>query len=122
MFRFALTRFASLAISLIVASLVIFALIEIVPGDPAAYMLGMNASPETVAALRAQLGLDAGPVARYAGWVLGMLRGDFGVSYTYRTPVAGYYQCGSGTHAGGCVTGGPGRLASKQVLNDLASP
>ena len=52
-------------------------------------MLGMNASPETVAALRAELGLDAGPVARYLGWVGGMLRGDFGISYTYRTPVAG---------------------------------
>jgi peptide/nickel transport system permease protein len=59
-----------------------------VPGDPAAYMLGMNASPETVAALRAELGLDAGPVERYLTWAGGMLRGDFGISYTYRTPVA----------------------------------
>ncbi len=39
----------------------------------------------------------------------------------YRTPVDGYYQCGSGTHPGGCVTGGPGRLASQQVLADLAT-
>ena len=38
----------------------------------------------------------------------------------YRTPIAGYYQCGSGTHPGGCVSGGPGRLASKQILGDLA--
>jgi phytoene dehydrogenase-like protein len=38
----------------------------------------------------------------------------------YRTPIAGYYQCGSGTHPGGCVTGGPGKLASKQILADLA--
>jgi phytoene dehydrogenase-like protein len=38
----------------------------------------------------------------------------------YRTPIAGYYQCGSGTHPGGCVTGGPGRLASQQILSDLA--
>ena len=52
-------------------------------------MLGMNASPEAVAALRAELGLDAGPLARYLGWVGGMLSGDFGISYTYRTPVAG---------------------------------
>jgi phytoene dehydrogenase-like protein len=37
----------------------------------------------------------------------------------YRTPIAGYYQCGSGTHPGGCVTGGPGRLASQQILRDL---
>jgi peptide/nickel transport system permease protein len=68
--------------------MVIFFAIEIVPGDPAAYMLGMNATPETVAALRAELGLDAGPVARYFDWVGGMIRGDFGISYTYRTPVA----------------------------------
>jgi peptide/nickel transport system permease protein len=86
--RYALTRLVSLGASLVVASLVIFTAIEIVPGDPAAYMLGMNASPETVAALRAELGLDAGPVERYLAWAGGMLRGDFGISYTYRTPVA----------------------------------
>jgi peptide/nickel transport system permease protein len=51
-------------------------------------MLGLNASPETVAALRAELGLDAGPVARYFAWVGGMLTGDLGISYTYRTPVS----------------------------------
>jgi peptide/nickel transport system permease protein len=83
-----LRRLASLILSLIVASVVIFVTIEIVPGDPAAFMLGMNASPETVAALRSQLGLDQGPVERYLAWTGGMLRGDFGISYTYRTPVA----------------------------------
>ena len=89
MLRYALTRLVSLALSLVVASLVIFVALEVVPGDPAGYMLGLNATPETVAALRAELGLDAGPVERYLGWVGGMLRGDFGISYTYRTPVAG---------------------------------
>lgn len=39
----------------------------------------------------------------------------------YRTPIEGYYQCGSGTHPGGCVSGGPGRLASKQILRDLSN-
>lgn len=39
----------------------------------------------------------------------------------YRTPIAGYYQCGSGTHPGGCVTGGPGRLASQQILADRSA-
>lgn len=39
----------------------------------------------------------------------------------YRTPIAGYYQCGSGTHPGGCVTGGPGKLAAQQILGDLES-
>ena len=89
MLRYALTRFLSLAVSLVVASLVIFVALSVVPGDPAAYMLGLNATPETVAALRTELGLDAGPVARYLAWVGGMLTGDFGISYTYRTPVAG---------------------------------
>jgi peptide/nickel transport system permease protein len=87
--RYALTRLASLAASLAAASLAIFLLVEVVPGDPAATMLGMTATPEAVAALRAELGLDQGPVARYLAWVGGMLTGDFGVSYTYRTPVAG---------------------------------
>jgi peptide/nickel transport system permease protein len=86
--RYLLNRLISLALSLLIASLVIFVSIEVVPGDPAAYMLGMNASPETVAALRSQLGLDAGPVERYFAWVGGMLVGDFGTSYTYRTPIA----------------------------------
>ena len=38
----------------------------------------------------------------------------------YRTPIDGYYQCGSGTHPGGCVSGGPGKLASERILADLA--
>ena len=36
----------------------------------------------------------------------------------YRTPIQGYYQCGSGTHPGGCVSGAPGKLASKAILKD----
>lgn len=86
--RYLLGRLISLALSLLVASLVIFAVIEIVPGDPAAYMLGLNASPDTVAALRDQLGLNAAPPARYLAWITGMARGEFGLSYTYRVPVA----------------------------------
>ena len=88
MLHYLLKRLVSLGLSLLIASIVIFVSIEVVPGDPAAYMLGMNASPETVAALRSQLGLDAGPVERYFAWVGGMLVGDFGTSYTYRTPIA----------------------------------
>ncbi len=81
-------RFVSLAISLLVASLVIFVAIEVVPGDPAAYMLGLNAQPDTVAALRSELGLDASRTSRYVAWITGLLQGDLGISYTYRTPVA----------------------------------
>ena len=88
MLHYLASRLASLILSLLVASLVIFAVIEVIPGDPASYMLGMNASAETVAALRAQLGLEEGLVPRYFGWLGGMLRGDFGTSYTYKVPVS----------------------------------
>jgi peptide/nickel transport system permease protein len=81
-------RLVSLVLSLVVASIVIFFVMEVLPGDPAQFILGMNARPDTLAALRAQLGLDAPALARYFGWVLGMLHGDFGVSYTYRVPVS----------------------------------
>jgi peptide/nickel transport system permease protein len=88
MLRFAFTRALSLALSLLVASVVIFAVIEVIPGDPAAYMLGLNASPEAVVALREQLGLDGNVAMRYLDWMGGMLTGDFGTSYTYKVPVA----------------------------------
>jgi len=88
MIRYALKRALSLAISLIVASVVIFMVVEVAPGDPASFMLGMNAQPDTVAALRAELGLDVSKVQRYFNWVSGMLVGDFGISYAYRSPVS----------------------------------
>jgi len=88
MLRYALKRLVSLIVSLAVASLVIFFVIEVAPGDPAQFMLGMNAQPDTLAALRAELGLDVPKWERYLNWVGGMLTGDFGTSYTYRTPVA----------------------------------
>jgi peptide/nickel transport system permease protein len=77
-----------LGASLFVASIAIFVMIELVPGDPAAFMLGLNAAPDTVAALRAELGLDGSPAERYLRWVGGMMVGDFGTSYTYQVPVA----------------------------------
>lgn len=80
-------RLGSLCLSLIVASLVIFACIEIVPGDPASFMLGINAQPDTIQALRVELGLDQSLAQRYLDWVGGLLVGDMGMSYTYRTPV-----------------------------------
>ena len=88
MLRYMLKRLISLCLSLTVASFVIFFVIEIAPGDPASFMLGLNAQPDTVAALRAELGLDVPKLQRYFDWVGGMLTGNFGTSYTYRTPVA----------------------------------
>lgn len=87
MASYLLGRLASLGVTLAFASLVIFVVIEVVPGDPAAFMLGLNAAPDTVAALRAQLGLDAPAPARYVSWLSGLMSGDFGISYTYRVPV-----------------------------------
>jgi len=83
-----LGRLVSLALSLLAASVVIFLLIEIVPGDPAQFMLGLNATPELADALREQLGLNGPPVERYLSWVLGLLHGDLGISYGYKVPVA----------------------------------
>lgn len=79
---FVLRRLAGFAATLLVAALVIFVLLDLLPGDPARFILGINASADAVAALRAQLGLDQPAPQRFLGWVLGMLRGDFGVSHT----------------------------------------
>lgn len=88
MLTYVTKRLGSLCLSLIVASLVIFACIEIVPGDTASFMLGINAQPDTIQALRVELGLDQSLAQRYLGWVGGLLGGDMGTSYTYRTPVS----------------------------------
>jgi peptide/nickel transport system permease protein len=88
MIRYIAKRFLSLTLSLIAASIVIFAVIEVIPGDPAAFMLGLNAQPEAVQTLRDQMGLNDPVVVRYFDWVTGMLTGDFGISWTYKTPVA----------------------------------
>lgn len=88
MIRFAASRLLSLTISLLMASVVVFAVVEVIPGDPASYMLGLNAAPEAVEALRDELGLNGTLWTRYFGWVTGMLTGDFGQSYTYRVPVS----------------------------------
>ncbi len=88
MTRYLLTRLLSLILSLVAASAVIFWVIEGIPGDTASFMLGLNATPEAVAALRDELGLNGSLVARYWNWVSGMLVGDFGLSYTYRVPVS----------------------------------
>ncbi len=81
-------RAAILAATLLGASLIVFALVQLAPGDPAQFMMGMEASPAAVAGLRAELGLQGSLPARYLGWVAGLLRGDAGTSYTYRVPVA----------------------------------
>lgn len=88
MIRFILLRLTSLLASAFVASLVIFFVVEVIPGDPAQIMLGIDAPAEAVAALRADLGLDVSKPERYVNWITGLLQGDFGVSRINRRPVA----------------------------------
>ncbi len=85
---YVLARLSVLAGTLLGATLVIFALVQVVPGDPATVMMGLNASPEAIENLHRELGLTGSIPARYLDWVGGLLRGDFGISYTYRVPVA----------------------------------
>lgn len=84
-----LSRLISLGLSLAAATLVIFAVVALVPGDPASYMLGTGAQPDTLAALRHQMGLDLPWPLRYLRWLGGILTGDLGISLAYKTPVAG---------------------------------
>jgi peptide/nickel transport system permease protein len=81
-------RLIALLVTVVAASLVVFLVLEVLPGDPAAIMLGVGARPDTVAALRHELGLDLPAVERYLVWTGHLLTGDFGRSFTYSVPVA----------------------------------
>jgi ABC-type dipeptide/oligopeptide/nickel transport system permease component len=74
--------------TLLAATAVVFFIVQIVPGDPVRYMMGLQAEPHAVAILRHQLGLDAAWEHRYLAWIGGLLHADFGLSYTYRIPVS----------------------------------
>lgn len=82
-----LERAGVLVVSLVVASVLVFAFLAALPGDPARVALGVNASEEAVARLRADFGLDRPLVAQYLDWVGGLLTGDPGVSYVSRAEI-----------------------------------
>ena len=86
MLLFLLRRAATFFATLVVASLVVFAVLELLPGSPAQVMLGDTATAESLAALEARLGLDRPAWSRYATWAGGLLRGDSALSYAYDTP------------------------------------
>ena len=85
---FLLRRILGFAATLFMAALIIFLLLDLLPGDPARFILGINATPEAVAALRVQMGLDAPAHERFFDWVMGLLWGDLGQSHTQGLPVA----------------------------------
>ncbi len=85
---FLLKRLFTLLATLAVASVVVFAVLELLPGNAAEVILGDTATPESLAALNAKLGLDRPAATRYSHWVLGLLRGDTARSISYDTPTA----------------------------------
>ncbi len=74
-------------VTLFIASLIVFFSLNLIPGDPALSLLGVGATPEAVAALREQLGLNLPPVTRYFMWLGHALQGDLGQSIRYSQPV-----------------------------------
>ena len=86
--HFLLKRLAGLLLTLLLASAVIFAALDVLPGNAAEVMLGESATPEAVQALEARLGLDRPAWERYASWLQGLARFELGQSISYDTPVA----------------------------------
>ncbi|MFN3262485.1 MAG: ABC transporter permease [Pikeienuella sp.] len=86
---FLLRRAAGLLATLFAVSLVVFAAMNILPGDPALTILGLDAPEEALEALRLQLGLNEPAPQRYLAWVWGALQGDFGMSQSFGVPVSG---------------------------------
>ncbi|MBD3624350.1 MAG: ABC transporter permease, partial [Rhodobacteraceae bacterium] len=85
--RYVLRRTGAAIATLIAASIVIFAFIHLIPGDPVYVMLGDGATPEQVAALRNRMGLDEPVVVQYLIWAGNALQGDLGQSIFFETPV-----------------------------------
>lgn len=86
--RYILKKIGIFILTLFIVSILVFFAFQIIPGDPATRMLGTNATPEKLAALREQLGLNAPAIVRYFRWLAGFVTGDLGISYSYNMPVA----------------------------------
>jgi peptide/nickel transport system permease protein len=85
---FLFKRLITLIATLVGASVVVFLVLEILPGNAAQILMGPDASPEAVQALAQKLGIDRPPVERYWNWVSGLVVGNLGLSYAYSTPVS----------------------------------
>ena len=78
--KYILKRFLTLVPTIFIVSVVVFLLVHLTPGDPAAMMLGDDATMEDIAALHAKLGLDDPWLVQYVRWIGRCLHGDFGTS------------------------------------------
>ncbi len=87
MLRFIASRIISAIPTLLIVSISVFLLIRLIPGDPAALLLGDLANEESISALRSKLGLDQSIVVQFFIWLRGILSGDFGVSISTGEPV-----------------------------------
>ncbi len=86
--KYTLKKLFSTMVTLIVVSLCVFLAFNILPGDPAIRMLGLEASPELVEQTRERMGLNDPLLVRYFRWFFAFWKGDFGTSYSYSVPVA----------------------------------
>jgi peptide/nickel transport system permease protein len=87
--RYILRRVAAMLATLLFVSVLVFLVVRVLPGDPALVMLGLEASPDTVARLRTSMGLDRPLPVQYVEWMADALRGNLGRSIQYDVPVAG---------------------------------
>jgi peptide/nickel transport system permease protein len=83
-----LRRIGIFAVTIVVASMIVFGVMAVLPGDPAVVALGVNADPELLQQTREQFGLDRPLVEQYLSWAGGLLQGDFGISYVTDAPIA----------------------------------
>jgi peptide/nickel transport system permease protein len=87
MLRFALYRIALLVVLLFGLSILTFCYLQLIPGDPVSAMLGPAGSPELIAQMRHQFGLDQPLLTQYWNWLTGLFRGDLGISFISRQPI-----------------------------------
>ena len=86
---FLLRRTIGFVLTLLTVSIVVFAVMNVLPGDPALTILGLEASDDAINALRVKLGLNEPVLTRYINWVFYALNGDFGESHSFGVPVSG---------------------------------
>ena len=87
--KYTIKKLFSTFLTLIVVSLCVFLAFNVLPGDPAVRMLGLEASDELIEQTREAMGLNDPLLVRYFRWFFAFLQGDFGTSYSYKVPVAG---------------------------------
>ena len=86
--KYAVKKLGMMLLTMLIVSFLAFLAFQVIPGDPTNTILGTDATPEQVEALRAQLGLDRPFFVRYFDWLLSFICGDFGTSYSYSMAVA----------------------------------